>query len=935
MGFLQKIFGTTSDREIKKIMPLVKATEALADQYAAMSETELRGRTAHFRDRLARGESLEDLLPEAFATVREASQRVLGMTHFEVQLIGGIILHQGRIAEMKTGEGKTLVATLPVYLNALEGKGVHIVTVNDYLAKRDSEWMGKIYRYLGMEVGLIVHGLNNKERRRSYAADITYGTNNEFGFDYLRDNMAGRMEDRVQRELHYAIVDEVDSILIDEARTPLIISGQGDQSSEYYKLAQRFVSGLKSKTYVKVDSKMDLDQVEEMEGDADYIIDEKAKTAVLTKKGIQKAERYFQVENLADQSNYKINHHINNALKANGIMHRDQDYVVQNNEIIIVDDFTGRLMQGRRYSNGLHQAIEAKENVNVKRESRTLATITFQNYFRMYHKLSGMTGTALTEEDEFRQIYLLDVVEIPTNMPLARHDEDDAVYKSTEGKYSALVEEVKRVHAKGQPILIGTVSVEKSERLSAIFNREGLAHNVLNAKQHEREAEIVSQAGRIGAITVSTNMAGRGTDIMLGGNPEYLAKQAMRKEGIADELIEAADAFNETDDKLILEAREKFRRYKEEFKEETDLEKERVQAVGGLYIMGTERHESRRIDNQLRGRAGRQGDPGVSKFFLSLEDDLMRLFGGERMDRIFSSIGIEEDMEIRHPMLSRGIESAQKRVEGQNFAIRKHVLEYDDVMNQQRELIYRQRKEVLEGKDLHEYFRRIIEERVRETVLDFAAEEADSTKWDRGALYVRLSDLLGELPLLERLKSKEDIDGEDFSEEVSAAALAQLEERTAQFGGEEGLRDAERYVLLSVVDNHWMEHIDAMDALRDSIGLRAYGQQDPVVAYKKEGFDMFEAMTAGIQEDAVRLIMRAKVVSEEEKTDQSRWNEGRKEGESALAALNQARTAQAAARQKNTVPAKRKNLPGRNDPCWCGSGKKYKNCHMRSDEENA
>lgn len=942
MGLIKKIFGSSSEREIKKIMPLVRQIEELAPRFSAMSEEELRGMTASFRQRLDAGETLDDLLPEAFASVREAATRVLGMTHFEVQLIGGIILHQGRIAEMKTGEGKTLVATLPVYLNALAGKGVHIVTVNDYLARRDSEWMGKIYRYLGLSVGLVVHGISKEQKKAAYAADITYGTNNEFGFDYLRDNMVTRLEDKVQRELSFAIVDEVDSILIDEARTPLIISGSGTESSQLYVEAQRFVSGLRSKSFRKIDDKMDFDEAAELEGDADYIIDEKAKTAVLTPRGVEKAEAFFKVDQLTDQANYKLNHHINNALKANGIMHRDQDYVLRDGEVVIVDDFTGRLMEGRRYSNGLHQAIEAKEGVMVQNENRTLATITFQNYFRMYHKLSGMTGTAMTEEDEFREIYQLDVVEIPTNKPLIREDLPDAVYKTLRGKYQRVLEEVEKVHATGQPVLIGTISVERSEQLSELFTRAGLPHNVLNAKQHEREAEIVSQAGRLGAITISTNMAGRGTDIMLGGNPEYLAKQAMRKDGVLDEIIEEADSYYETDDLTILQAREIFQNYKRSFTEETDSEKEQVVAAGGLYIMGTERHESRRIDNQLRGRSGRQGDPGKSRFFLSLEDDLMRLFGGERMDRIFDSLGVEEDMEISHAMLSRGIESAQRRVEAQNFAIRKHVLEYDDVMNQQRELIYQQRSEVLEGRDIHDYYLRIIHEQVREVLLDFIGGEADSEKWDKEALATRMQDLLGDLPVLEQLRhGHKALDGEDLCEEITDAAIHLLEDKASELGGEEILREAERMVLLSCVDNNWMEHIDNMDTLRDSIGMRAYGQQDPVVAYKKEGFEMFEAMTREIQEDSLRLIMRAQIFEKNANSglDERRLSEGRKGSASALQSARRAGSAGEKLPQspqppaEKLAPVKRDHFLGRNDPCWCGSGKKYKNCHMRSDQE--
>lgn len=943
MGLIEKLFGTTSSREIKKIMPLVDHVLSLEGEYQQLTDEQLIGKTADFRRRLDQGSSLDELLPEAFATVREASSRVLGMRHFPVQLIGGTILHQGRIAEMKTGEGKTLVATLPVYLNALEGKGVHVVTVNDYLAKRDSEWMGKVYHFLGLSVGLIVHGLNNAQRRQSYQSDITYGTNNEFGFDYLRDNMAVTAQDRVQRPLNFAIVDEVDSILIDEARTPLIISGQGSAASDLYDRSQQFVSTLRKRVFKEIDNKMDFDESEALEKDADYLVDEKAKTAVLTPNGVQKAERFFQVENLTDPDNYQVNHHINNALKANGIMHRDQDYVVRGDEIVIVDENTGRLMEGRRYSNGLHQAIEAKEHVHVKRESRTLATITFQNYFRLYNKLSGMTGTAMTEQDEFREIYQLDVVEIPTNKPMVRSDEEDEVYKNRAAKYARVMEEVKAVHNQGQPILIGTTSVERSEFLSDLFQKNGIEHNVLNAKQHEREAEIVSQAGRLGQVTISTNMAGRGTDIMLGGNPTYLARQEMKKLGYDEELIEEADAFNETSDPIILEARERFRDLESHFKVTTDREKEAVVNAGGLYIMGTERHESRRIDNQLRGRAGRQGDPGRTKFFLSFEDDLMRLFGGEMMDRILNTMGFEEDTEIHHPLLTKSIEMAQKRVESQNFAIRKHVLEYDDVMNKQREIIYHQRSEVLEGKDLHDFFVSLIRDTVESVFVEFC-HDPDPEQWDREALVRRLQDLFGDIPSLQVVQSGEYFDPEGMVECFQREAVDKLEARSKEFGGKEVLQEAERIILLSCVDDHWMEHIDAMDTLRDSIGLRAYGQQDPVIAYQKEGYDMFEAMTQGIQEDAVRLIMRAHLTQQPSMNKQpvGEMSEGRKQeasalnraqsmaGQPGLKSHGGAAFSQGSVPQKSS-PVKREITLGRNDPCWCGSGKKYKNCHMNED----
>ena len=943
MGLFTKIFGTYSEREIKRLRPQLQQVEDLADTYRAMSESELKGQTDVLKRRLADGETLDDILPDAFATVREASTRVLGMTHFPVQIIGGIVLHQGRIAEMKTGEGKTLVATLPVYLNALSGRGVHVVTVNDYLARRDSEWMGKVYRYLGLSVGLVVHGMNKAEKRAAYAADITYGTNNEFGFDYLRDNMVTRLENRVQRELNFAIVDEVDSILIDEARTPLIISGSGDESSELYEKADQFIRRLTKRVFKETDSKLPFEERAELEGDADYIIDEKAKSAVLTPRGVAKAEKFFGVDNLTDQENYLLNHHINNAMKAHGTMFRDRDYVVKNDEVIIVDDFTGRLMEGRRYSNGLHQAIEAKENVKVERESKTLATITFQNYFRMYGKLSGMTGTALTEEEEFRAIYKLDCISIPTNKPMIRKDLPDAVYKTERGKYNALIHVVREIHQTGQPILIGTVSVETSELLSSLFSRAGIKHNVLNAKQHDREAEIVAQAGRLGAVTISTNMAGRGTDIMLGGNPEHMAKQEMRKQGFDDDYIESSTTYHETDDPTILEARRTFRELKDRFENEIAAEKEAVLRAGGLYIIGTERHESRRIDNQLRGRSGRQGDPGTSKFYLSLEDDLLRLFGGERMDTIFSSLGVDETMEINHPMLSKAIESAQRRVESQNFAIRKHVLEYDDVMNQQRELIYRQRKEVLEGADIHDYYVKTAKEYIEEIMLDFCAGEADSNKWDKLTLTTKLKDILGDLPYLDYLaKTTDQLDGREVTDKIIEETLQRMREREEALPIPEIMRDAERMILLNAVDNHWMEHIDAMDDLRDSIGMRSYAQHDPVIEYKREGFQMFEQMTAAIQEDSLRLLMRSKLKIEMPEAPQRNitMRESLKDsggsalqkGKSAVSATAGGGAPPAPAPEK-PKPAQREHMLGRNDPCWCGSGKKYKHCHLREDEE--
>ena len=943
MNIIEKIFGTHSEREIKKLMPLVKQIEDLAPRFKAMDENALKSCTQEFKNRLNEGETLDQILPEAFAAVREAAGRVLGMYHYPVQLLGGIVLHQGRIAEMKTGEGKTLVATLPVYLNALSGKGVHVVTVNDYLASRDSEWMGKVYKYMGLSVGLIVHGLSNEQRRTSYAADITYGTNNEFGFDYLRDNMVTYKQNMVQRELNFAIVDEVDSILIDEARTPLIISGMGDESSDLYERADKLVRRFKPFVMTETDDKIDQDELTE---DADYIVDEKAKTAVLTRRGVKKSEEYFSIENLSDQENYQINHHINNALKAYGIMHLDSDYVVKDGEVIIVDDFTGRLMLGRRYSNGLHQAIEAKENVKVERENKTLATITFQNYFRMYGKLSGMTGTALTEENEFRAIYSLDVICIPTNRPMIREDMADAVFKTQNGKYTALLREVAEAHKHGQPLLIGTVSVERSEYISALFRKNGIPHNVLNAKQHDREAEIVAQAGRFGAVTIATNMAGRGTDILLGGNPEYLSKQEMRKRGIQEELIEASTTLNETDDQLILDARKLYRELFEEFKQKTQQERDRVVEAGGLYIIGTERHESRRIDNQLRGRAGRQGDPGRSRFYLSLEDDLMRLFGGERMTKVFAALGVDEDVEIQHNLLSNAIESAQKRVEGRNFSIRKHVLEYDDVMNKQREIIYAQRRKVLEGDDLHVNFRKMIEEVMKETLLDFCAGLANSAEWDTVAIDAKVRDIFGDLDGLGRLsEARQGIDAEEFNELLTEQALEKFESRAQELGSADLMREAERVILLRTVDSHWMDHIDAMDDLRDSIGMRGYAQHDPVIEYKKEGFSMFESMNQVIREDSVRLIMRARFNTEQamqRKSVAKNITEGHGgsgytgHADSQASVLPSVNTG----RQQINRPAgagpqqpqrREEAKVGRNEPCPCGSGKKYKNCHGKNE----
>ncbi len=947
MGLFKKIFGSYSDREIKRLRPLQEAVLAKEKEYEQLSETELKGKTKVFKERLAAGETLDDILPDAFAAVREAAWRVLDMKHYPVQVLGGIVLHQGRIAEMKTGEGKTLVATLPVYLNALTGQGVHVVTVNDYLARRDSEWMGKVYRYLGLEVGLIVHGISNAERHKAYQADITYGTNNEFGFDYLRDNMVTYKEEMVQRPLHFAIVDEVDSILIDEARTPLIISGRGDASTDMYVKADAFVKRLHP---LVVSEMEDNDSLDELTANYDYVVDEKAKTATLTARGIAKAEQHFRLKNLADEGNYDLQHYLNNALKANGTMHLDDQYVIHEGKIVIVDDFTGRLMFGRRYSDGLHQAIEAKEGVEVQNESKTLATITFQNYFRMYSKLSGMTGTAETEEDEFRDIYGLDVIVIPTNKAGRREDLDDAVYKTENGKYKALLNEVMAAHEKGQPILIGTVSVERSEYLSSLFKRYNIHHNVLNAKQHEREAEIVAQAGRFGAVTIATNMAGRGTDILLGGNPEFMARQQLKREGYEEELIEQSTAYNETDDEEVLAARQKFHDLEKEYEEITKAEHERVVEAGGLYIIGTERHESRRIDNQLRGRAGRQGDPGKSKFYLSLEDDLMRLFGGERLQNMFNSLGIDEDMQIQNRLLTSQIESAQRKVEGRNFGIRKNVLNYDDVMNQQREMIYKQRRQVLDGENLQDFYERSIANLAEQEVHTYCPDHGDDSNWDIPALATRLADLFGPLPVIAELKhaGEGDFDREAFIEDLKNAALDFYRHREDELGSAELMREAERIVLLKIVDQRWMDHIDTMDELRNSIGMRGYGQHDPVIEYQREGTEMFDEMNAMIQEDSVRLIMRASFSTNEPMQREQAYHDMEEHHNEAAPLATAAPTGQAAAGGVNTAdrstaisqgakehaaaaaaePVKRDSSKvGRNDPCPCGSGKKYKNCH--------
>ncbi|MCX7747630.1 MAG: preprotein translocase subunit SecA [Clostridia bacterium] len=902
---IEKIIGSYSDRELKRIKPIVDEIEALEPKIKELSDEALRGKTFEFKDRLSKGETLNDILPEAFAVVREASRRVLGMRHFRVQLIGGIVLHQGRISEMKTGEGKTLVATLPVYLNALEGKGVHVVTVNDYLAKRDSEWMGKVYRFLGLTVGLIVHELDNDERRAAYNCDITYATNNELGFDYLRDNMVIYKEEMVQRDLHYAIVDEVDSILIDEARTPLIISGAGDKSTDLYKRVDNFVCRLKARIFKQTDDKKHDDDVTE-----DYIVDEKAHTATLTSIGVRKVEQYFGIDNLSDPENLTLSHHVNQALKAHGLMKRDIDYVVKEGEVIIVDEFTGRLMYGRRYSDGLHQAIEAKEGVKVERESKTLATITFQNYFRMYKKLGGMTGTALTEEDEFRTIYKLDVIVIPTNMPMVRKDQPDSVYKNEQGKFNAVINQVVECHKKGQPVLIGTISIEKSELLSSMLKKRGVSHQVLNAKYHEREAEIVAQAGKFGAVTIATNMAGRGTDIVLGGNAEYMAKQEMRKQGFQEFLISEATGFNETNDEDILRARKVFRELHEQFKKVTSAEREKVVEAGGLFIMGTERHESRRIDNQLRGRAGRQGDAGESRFFISLEDDLMRLFGSDRIAGLVNALGLEDDQPIEHRMLSNAIENAQKRVEGKNFSIRKHVLQYDDVMNKQREIIYGQRRKVLNGENLRENFEKMIESVSENIVKMYCSESPNPDYWDWDGIKSYIEN--GFLPqgsFVMDEDTKVVMTTEALKEELNERLLEVYTHKEQEFSADL-MRELERVVLLRVVDQKWMDHIDAMDQLRFGIGLRAFGQRDPVIEYKFEGFEMFDEMIKNIQEDALKIILNSHIEPEQQ--------------------IHRERVAEPTAASHGEGEAKKpvvkNNKIGRNDVCPCGSGKKYKHC---------
>jgi len=918
MSFLGKLFGSHTDRELKRIYPIVDKIEALEPQFQALSDEELRAKTEEFKQRYQGGEDLDALLPEAFAAVREAAWRVLGMKPFRVQLIGGIVLHQGRIAEMKTGEGKTLVAVLPAYLNALTGEGVHIVTVNDYLARRDSEWMGKVHRFMGLSVGLIVHGLNNDERQAAYNADITYGTNNEMGFDYLRDNMAIYKENMVQRGHAFAIVDEVDSILIDEARTPLIISGQGDESTDLYRQADDFVSRLKVKVYASTDSKEEEDE----NIDADYIVDEKARTATLTARGVEKAERAFNLENYADIENSTLTHHINQALRAHGIMKRDIDYVVKDGEILIVDEFTGRIMLGRRYSEGLHQAIEAKEHVDVQRENKTLATITFQNYFRLYEKLSGMTGTAVTEAEEFAAIYQLDIVEIPTNKPVARIDHPDVVFKNDVGKNKAIIEQIIQCHEKGQPVLVGTISIEKSEYLSGLLKKRGIKHNVLNAKHHEKEAEIVAQAGKFGAVTIATNMAGRGTDIMLGGNAEHLAKNDLRKAGFTDEVIAEATGYAETNDEEILKARAMFRERMDAHKVVCSEEAEKVRAAGGLFICGTERHESRRIDNQLRGRSGRQGDPGESRFFIAMTDDVMRLFGSERMMNMMETLGVDEDTPLDHKMLSNAIEQAQKTVESRNFQTRKSVLEYDDVMNTQRNIIYDERRKVLDGEDIRESIDKMISEFISSTVNDALAGGAAENQEHLNEVVAPFEKYFlkrGEITM-ESLGGKAKAD--KIIEAVSEAARRVYAEREKEFGldpnGVPIMREIERVVMLRVVDEYWMDHIDAMDELKRGIGLRGYGNIKPIDAYKQEGFDMFEAMINGIREETVRRLYTIRV---------------RKEQTIERKAVSKNQAANVGGEQVKKKPIRKAPKPGRNDPCPCGKMKpdgsrrlKYKEC---------
>lgn len=953
MKFLKSLFGNYSKKEVKRIQPICDKVIALEDKYAKMSESELKNQTTILKERLANGETTDDILPEAFATCREASWRVLGMKHFPVQVIGGIVLHQGRIAEMRTGEGKTLVATLPAYLNALTGEGVHVVTVNDYLARRDSEWMGKLYRYLGLTVGLITHELPNEERKSAYAADITYGTNNELGFDYLRDNMVVYKEQKVQRPHAFAIVDEVDSILIDEARTPLIISGKGDKSTDLYQKADSFAKTLKIQRFAEIDAKDDMDDYYAENG-IDYVVDEKQKTATLTQSGVKKAEEYFGIENLTDPENLTIQHHVNQALKANGVMKLDVDYVVKDGEVIIVDEFTGRLMYGRRFNEGLHQAIEAKEGVKVQSESKTLATITFQNYFRLYNKLSGMTGTAQTEAEEFQEIYKLDVVEIPTNKPVQRVDLPDSIYKTENGKFNAVIDAIAEAHEKGQPVLVGTISIEKSELLSKMLKRRGVKHNVLNAKQHDKEAEIVAQAGKLGAVTIATNMAGRGTDIMLGGNADFLAKASMRKQNVSEELIEEATGHAETDDEEILNARKLYAELNEKYKEEIKDEAEAVRQAGGLFIIGTERHESRRIDNQLRGRAGRQGDPGMSRFFLSTEDDLMRLFGGDRMKMMMDRMNVDEDTPIENKMLSNIIEGSQEKVELRNFGIRKDVLQYDDVMNKQREIIYEQRDKVLNGENVHDSILKMLDNTIDLSIKQYLPD-GPKENWN----FQSLKDYYDEWIIRDDSKydfdmdELEDMESDEIKQMLIDDAL-EIYKENEELLPEETMREMERVYLLRSVDTHWMDHIDNMEQLKAGIRLRSYGQHDPVVEYRLEGFDMFDEMIASIHEDTIKLMLRMpKRVYEMQKRQEAIeaakaaaakaaaaahqvvLNNNNEEQQQQSSAVQDALKREQVAKPTQTSgdgtdnankTVRKGKKVGRNDPCPCGSGKKYKKC---------
>ena len=912
-----KLFKSYSEKEVKRVRPIINKINGLEEEISKLSDSELRAKTEYFKEQLKEGKTLDDILPEAFAVVREASKRVLGMRHFDVQLIGGIILHQGRIAEMKTGEGKTLVATLPVYLNALEGKGVHVITVNDYLAKRDSEWMGKLYKFLGLSVGLVIAGMEPKEKQEAYNADVTYGTNNEFGFDYLRDNMVIYEDQLVQRGLHYAIVDEIDSILIDEARTPLIISGRANESSDLYKKADNFVKKLSPKVIVEEDVK-DFDQAEDNEK-YDYIVDLKAKSASLTQKGIKKAEDAFGLENFNDLENSTLVHHVNQALRAHGIMKKDIDYIVKDGEVLIVDEFTGRIMYGRRYNNGLHQAIEAKEHVKIADESKTLATITFQNFFRMYDKLSGMTGTAMTEEAEFEEIYNLDVVEIPTNKPMIRDDQNDVIYKNENAKYRAIVESVKESHDKGQPVLIGTVSIEKSEKLSKLLKQEGINHEVLNAKYHEKEAEIVAQAGKYNAVTIATNMAGRGTDIMLGGNSEFLAKEEMRRKKVSPELIEEATTYYETDDKEILKAREQFNELVKKYDDEIKEEKEKVIDAGGLKIIGTERHESRRIDNQLRGRSGRQGDIGESKFFIGLDDDLMKIFGGDAITKVYNTLGADENMPIDSRIISRAVENAQKKVEGRNFSIRKNVLKYDDVMNAQREIIYKQRRQVLDGENIHDSIVNMIEA-VADSIVGMFIE-GEEQQLNVESLNTEIINIFG-IDMLDYIKeNKNDIS--KISEELKKKAMEIYAQKEEEIGSDQ-MRELERVVMLKVVDEKWMNHIDSMDELKNGIGLRAYGQKDPVVQYRLEGFHMFDEMISDIKVDVTKILMHIRQQGE------AKRQETVKITGAALEAIHSVDGGSKIGTDVDRTVRNEGPKVGRNDPCPCGSGKKYKNCCGRN-----